>query len=110
MISYTANNYGTPTIHLPGSPFRAQETDQIVIRAEIISPTAHAFGSWHHGNISYSHHIYEDPFCNPDVEVSIVLYIFIVQFPNISLENIMKYMNTVKSPNNGHFGTRPTKI
>ena len=47
---------------------------KIVIRAEIRSPTAHAFGSWHHGNISYFKHIYEDPFCNPDKEVSIVLY------------------------------------
>ena len=79
---HTANNYVTPTIHLPMSHFRVQEIDQIVVRAEIRSPTAYAFGSWHHGNISYIDAIEEDPFCNSDVEVSIVLYIFIVQFNN----------------------------
>ena len=45
-----------------------------MVRAEIISPTARAFGSWHHGNISYIDAIQEDPFCNPDVEVSKNMY------------------------------------
>ena len=53
------------------SHFRVQETDQIVVRAEIISPTAQAFGRWHHVNISYIDAIQEDPFCDSDVEVSI---------------------------------------
>ena len=67
---YTANNYVTPSVHLPGSLFREQETDQIVVRAEIRSPISRAFGSWRHGNISYINHIEEDPFCDSDVEVS----------------------------------------
>ena len=55
------------------SHFQVQETDQIVVRAEIISPTAQAHGSWQHGSISYIDAIQEDPFCDSDVEVSIVL-------------------------------------
>ena len=71
---YTVNNYVTPSVHLPGSPFQGQETDQIVVRAEIRSPTSKAFGSWHHGNISYIDAIEEDPFCDSDVEVSKNMY------------------------------------
>ena len=87
---HTADSYihVTPKIQLPISHFRVQETDQIVVRAEIISPTVRAHGSWHHGNISYVNPIEEDPFCNPDVEVSIVYYtyIFIMEFNNYLIE------------------------
>ena len=74
---YTDNNYVTPTIQLPKSHFREQETDQIVVRAEIISPTARALGSWQHGNISYKDAIEEDPFCDSDVEVSNDMYSYL---------------------------------
>ena len=83
---YTANNYVTPTIQLPKSHFREQETDQIVVRAEIISPTAHAFGSWHHGNISYIDAIEEDPFCDSDVEVSNNMYSPLAQWKSTKIE------------------------
>ena len=76
---YTVNNYVTPSVHLPGSPFQVQETDQIVVRAEIRSPTAHVSSTWHHGDTSYSQPLKEDPFCNPDVEVSILTY-FLCRF------------------------------
>ena len=68
---YTANNYVPPTLHLPDSLFRVQETDQIVIRAEIRSPTEQVSSAWHHGDTSYSKPLREDPFCNPGVEVSV---------------------------------------
>ena len=43
----------------------------MVVHAEIRSPTAQVSSTWHHGDTLYSRPLREDPFCNPNVEVSI---------------------------------------
>ena len=77
ICTFTDNNYIPPKIHLPDSLFRVRETDQIVVHAEIRSPTAQVSSTWHHGDTSYSKPLREDPFCNPNVGVSIDVH-FIV--------------------------------
>ena len=84
MSLHTVNNFGEPDLRLSDSLFKVQETDQIVVRAEIIS-TTQVSSIWHHDNVSYSQHLEEDPFCKPEFEVNFFVVYSTVLYGNICL-------------------------
>ena len=55
----------------PKSPLKVILGDTMVLHAEAASTTDRNQITWSHGNTTYSQHIREDPFCNPEVEVRV---------------------------------------
>lgn len=63
-IIYTVTNQRAPKIHdYTTSPHHVQSSDQIVLSAVATSTNPIVHATWHHGNMTYSRHITEDPFC-----------------------------------------------
>ena len=57
----------------PSSPHVVLLNDTMVLHTEL-SPTTHLIQiSWHHSSEIYSNFIFEDPFCNPQLEVGTII-------------------------------------
>ena len=67
---FTAGVSRTPKFELfPTSPFEVLSTDSIVLHAEVSTTTERITVSWQHGDVIHNDFIFEDPFCDQDIEV-----------------------------------------
>ena len=61
----------------PSSPHVVVPSDTMVLHAEISTTTERIDISWHHSSEIYSNFIFEDPFCNPQLEVGTIRQYYI---------------------------------
>ena len=53
----------------PSSPHVVAPSDTIMLQAELSTTHFSVYFSWYHKGNNYSDFIFEDPFCNPQLEV-----------------------------------------